>query len=197
LFELVLRIGFSLFVVLGLMWALARVVRRPLGVGRAHGQLAVLNRQQLTRNAAVTVVKVADRAMILGVTEQQVSFLGEADIAAFEHHPEHRASASDELPQHVRQNPAVLVVAQLLGRIDARQHLEGLRCAVRTACRHAQRRPRTEGIVQTRNVEPLEAGEAERVARLAVRELERQHAHADEVRPVNALERLGDRRADA
>jgi flagellar protein FliO/FliZ len=103
LFELVLRIGFSLFVVLGLMWALARVVRRPLGAGRAHGQLAVLNRQQLTRGAAVTVVKVADRAMILGVTEQQVSFLGEADIAAFEnqhreHHPEHRASAADELP---------------------------------------------------------------------------------------------------
>jgi len=90
LFELVLRIGFSLFVVLGLMWALARVVRRPLGVGRAHGQLAVLNRQQLTRGAAVTVVKVADRAMILGVTEQQVSFLGEADIAEFEHHPEQR-----------------------------------------------------------------------------------------------------------
>jgi len=67
LFELVLRIGFSLFVVLGLMWALARVVRRPLGAGRTHGQLAVLNRQQLTRGAAVTVVKVADRAMILGV----------------------------------------------------------------------------------------------------------------------------------
>jgi len=86
LFELVLRIGFSLFVVLGLMWALARVVRRPLGVGRAHGQLAVLNRQQLTRGAAVTVVKVADRAMILGITEQQVSFLGEADLTEFEEH---------------------------------------------------------------------------------------------------------------
>jgi len=90
LFELVLRIGFSLFVVLGLMWALARVVRRPLGVGRAHGQLAVLNRQQLTRGAAVTVVKVADRAMILGVTEQQVSFLGEAELTDFEPPPERR-----------------------------------------------------------------------------------------------------------
>ncbi|WP_433371149.1 FliO/MopB family protein [Actinoplanes sp. CA-142083] len=98
MFELVLRIGFSLFVVLGLMWALARVVRRPLGAGRPHGQLAVLNRQQLTRGAAVTVVKVADRAMILGITEQQVSFLGEADIADFEHTPEHRAAATDELP---------------------------------------------------------------------------------------------------
>jgi flagellar protein FliO/FliZ len=90
LFELVLRIGFSLLVVLGLMWLLARVVRRPLG-GRGHGPLAVLNRQQLTRGAAVTVVRVADRAMILGVTDQQVSLLGEADLEAFEtHHHEKR-----------------------------------------------------------------------------------------------------------
>ena len=90
MFELVLRIGFSLFVVLGLMWALARMVRRPLGAGRAHGQLAVLNRQQLTRGAAVTVVKVADRAMVLGITEQQVSFLGEAELTDFEPQPERR-----------------------------------------------------------------------------------------------------------
>jgi flagellar protein FliO/FliZ len=91
LFELALRIGFSLLIIMGLMWALARVVRRPLGSGRPHGQLAVLNRQQLTRGAAVAVVKVADRAMILGVTDQQVSLLGEADIEAFERHPvEHR-----------------------------------------------------------------------------------------------------------
>jgi flagellar protein FliO/FliZ len=61
----------------------------------------VLNRQQLTRGAAVTVVRVADRAMILGVTDQQVSFLGEAEVAAFERPPvEHRDSVSlgDELP---------------------------------------------------------------------------------------------------
>jgi flagellar protein FliO/FliZ len=101
LIELVLRIGFSLLVVLGLMWALARAVRRPLAAGRAHGPLAVLNRQQLTRGAAVTVVRVADRAMILGVTDQQVSFLGEADVADFERPPvEHRDAVSfgDELP---------------------------------------------------------------------------------------------------
>ena len=96
MFELVLRIGFSLFVVLGLMWALARVVRRPLGAGRAHGQLAVLNRQQLTRGAAVTVVKVAGRAMILGITEQQVSFLGEAELTDFE--PPHERRDNVDLP---------------------------------------------------------------------------------------------------
>ena len=89
--ELALRIGFSLFVVLTLMWALARVVRRPLSSGRAHGQLAVLSRQPLTRNAEIAVVKVADRAMIVGLTEQTVSLLGEVELADFEHHPvEHR-----------------------------------------------------------------------------------------------------------
>ncbi|WP_127498439.1 FliO/MopB family protein [Actinoplanes solisilvae] len=88
--ELVLRIGFSLFIILGMMWGLARLIRRPL-TGRGHGPLVVLNRQQLSRGAAVTVVKVADRAMILGVTDQQVSLLGEAEIELFEHHPvEHR-----------------------------------------------------------------------------------------------------------
>jgi flagellar protein FliO/FliZ len=90
LIELVLRIGFSLLVVMGLMWALARAVRRPLGAGRAHGPLAVLNRQQLTRAASVVVVRVADRAMILGVTDQQVSLLGEGDVAEIERQPGER-----------------------------------------------------------------------------------------------------------
>ena len=94
MFELVLRVGFSLFVILGMMWGLARLVRRPL-LGRGHGDLVVLNRQQLSRGAALAVVKVADRAMILGVTDQQVSLLGEAEVELFEHHPnEHR----DHLP---------------------------------------------------------------------------------------------------
>ena len=113
--ELVLRIGFSLLVVMALLWALARMIRRPLAASRAHGQLAVLNRQQLTRGAAVTVVKVADRAMILGVTDQQVSFLGEADIADFERHPhvhrDHLELDADELPE-------VHPAAERTGRLD-------------------------------------------------------------------------------
>jgi flagellar protein FliO/FliZ len=91
LIELVLRIGFTLAVIMGLLWGLARVVRRPLGGHRGSGPLAVLDRHQLSRGAAVTVVRVADRAVILGVTDQQVSFLGEADLEAFAHHaPERR-----------------------------------------------------------------------------------------------------------
>jgi flagellar protein FliO/FliZ len=87
LIELVLRIGFSLLVVFGLMWGLAKLVRRPLG-HRGTGALAVLNRQQLGRGSAVAVVQVAGRALVLGVTDQHVSLLGETELGAFEKHPE-------------------------------------------------------------------------------------------------------------
>ena len=92
--ELVLRIGFSLLIVFGLMWGLAKVARRPLGGNRGAGTLSVLHRTQLGRGSAVAVVQVADRALVLGVTDQQVSLLGETELAAFEkehgHYHEHR-----------------------------------------------------------------------------------------------------------
>lgn len=86
--ELVLRISFSLLIVFGLMWALARLVRRPLGGRRGTGALAVLSRQQLSRGAAVAIVQVHDKALILGITDQQVSLLGEADLDAFGPQPQ-------------------------------------------------------------------------------------------------------------
>ncbi|MFI7541314.1 flagellar biosynthetic protein FliO [Actinoplanes sp. NPDC049599] len=87
MFELVLRIAFSLLVVFGLMWGLARVARRG-GVGRrGSGTLSVLNRQSLSRGSSVAVVQVAGRALILGVTDTQVSLLGETDLGAFEAEP--------------------------------------------------------------------------------------------------------------
>lgn len=81
--ELVLRIVFSLLVVLGLMWGLARLARRPL-TGRGGGALHVLTRQQLTRGSSIAVVRVVDRALIVGITEGQVTLLSETDLAAVE-----------------------------------------------------------------------------------------------------------------
>ena len=75
------RITLSLAAVLGLMWLLARAARKPLKA-RAAGAVAVLARQQLSRNASVAVVRVADRALIIGVTEAQVSLLAETDLAS-------------------------------------------------------------------------------------------------------------------
>jgi flagellar protein FliO/FliZ len=102
LYELVLRIGFSLLVVFGLMWGLARVARRG-GMGRrSSGALSVLNRQSLSRGSSVAVVRVADRALILGVTDSQVSLLGETDLEAFGGEApspqEPEAEAGDVLP---------------------------------------------------------------------------------------------------
>jgi flagellar protein FliO/FliZ len=84
--ELTVRIIFSLLVVFGLLWGLAKLVRRPLS-GRRGAFLQVVARQQLTRGSAVAVVKVADRALILGVTEQGVTLLADADPALFEEEP--------------------------------------------------------------------------------------------------------------
>ncbi len=81
--ELTLRIIFSLLVVVGLMWGLARLARRPLG-SRRGGAVAVLGRQQLSKGAAVAVIRVGGKAIVLGVTDTQVSLLGETELAAFE-----------------------------------------------------------------------------------------------------------------
>jgi flagellar protein FliO/FliZ len=79
--EVVLRITFSLLVVLAILWGLARVVRRS--PGRANGTVAVLNRQHLTRNTSVVVVRVGERALVLGVTEAHVTLLTETDPEPF------------------------------------------------------------------------------------------------------------------
>ena len=78
-----LRIGFSLIVVFALMWGIAKVVRKPLS-GRGGELLTVVARQQMSRGASVAVVQIADRALIIGVTENQVTLLAETDLAALE-----------------------------------------------------------------------------------------------------------------
>lgn len=81
--ELVIRIAFSLAVVLGLMWGLAKLARRPL-TGRGGAALAVLTRQQLSRGSSIAVVRVADRALVVGVTDGQVTLLTETDLETVE-----------------------------------------------------------------------------------------------------------------
>ncbi|GGL47280.1 flagellar biosynthetic protein FliO [Planomonospora parontospora] len=87
MFETVLRITFSLLVVLLLVWGLSKVARKPLA-GRSGGLLTVVARQQLSRNSSVAVVRVTDRALVLGVTDGQVTLLAEADLEAVERYAE-------------------------------------------------------------------------------------------------------------
>lgn len=80
-FALLLRVVLALAVVLGLMWATSRMLR---GRGAGTGvQLEVVARTPLGKKASVAVLRVADtRGMIVGVTDHQVSLLGEMELPA-------------------------------------------------------------------------------------------------------------------
>jgi len=81
------RLLASLGVVIGLMWFAARVVRRR-GIGgfgsqsRGPGiQIEVVARRTLGRNSSIAVVRAGNQALIVGVTEQQVTKLADADLS--------------------------------------------------------------------------------------------------------------------
>jgi flagellar protein FliO/FliZ len=78
------RMLLALVVVLGIMWCLARWARKPLGVGKADRVMAVLARQQLSRGSSVAVLRVMDRALVLGVTEQGIRLITETELAPIE-----------------------------------------------------------------------------------------------------------------
>jgi flagellar protein FliO/FliZ len=80
---LLARLAISLAVVFGLMWVAARILRKR-GLGNTKGATAtsrieVLARQGLGRTSSVQLVRVGGRTLVLGVTDTQVSVLGEAD----------------------------------------------------------------------------------------------------------------------
>jgi flagellar protein FliO/FliZ len=79
-FELVIRVVFSLAVVFGLIWLVARTSSRRLG-GAARSMVRVVARQPLARTASLAVVEVGDRVLVVGVSENGVSLLTEMDPA--------------------------------------------------------------------------------------------------------------------
>lgn len=80
--ELVVRLIASLGMVVAIILVLARAVRNRGGLrlGRsADGpRLDVLDRTSLSRNASIAVVRVGGRALIVGITDQNVTMLTEA-----------------------------------------------------------------------------------------------------------------------
>ncbi|MGQ0843557.1 MAG: flagellar biosynthetic protein FliO [Sporichthyaceae bacterium] len=110
--ELLLRVGFSFSIVLGLLWICARVLRNRTG-GRPTDTVEVLARTQLGRGANVTVLRVADRAIVLGVTERGIVQLGESitDLAALTPQPRAAEQLQPALPtpdiSAVEVNPAI------------------------------------------------------------------------------------------
>jgi flagellar protein FliO/FliZ len=78
-----LRVAASLAGVLGLVWLLARGARRRgLGGSLDTSRFTVVGRHSLGRNAGVTVVRIGDEALVLGVTEQSVQLLARTPLSA-------------------------------------------------------------------------------------------------------------------
>jgi len=78
---LALRVGLSLAAVLGLIWLFSRGMQRGQGSRMsASARVRVLSRQPLGRNAGVAVVKVGERALVLGVTDGQISLLTDLPV---------------------------------------------------------------------------------------------------------------------
>jgi flagellar protein FliO/FliZ len=88
LWGMLARLLISLAVVLGLMLGAAWVMRRKGGsLMRRMGKgmpLEVLARQSLGRTASVQVVRLGDRALVLGVTDTQVTYLTEGEPGEFD-----------------------------------------------------------------------------------------------------------------
>ena len=74
--EIVVRLVCSLAVVVGLLLLLAKLTQRRFA-GPADALVTVVHRRPLSRAAAVSVVTVGERVLVLGTTEQQVTVLAE------------------------------------------------------------------------------------------------------------------------
>ena len=76
--ELVIRLVFSLAVVVGMLLLLAKFSAKKFR-GGSGSLVQVVQRQPLSRTSSVAVVTVGSRVLVLGTTEQQVQLLTELD----------------------------------------------------------------------------------------------------------------------
>ena len=98
LLALLVRVVVSLGVVLAVMAAAAAVLRRSgvagtapagrRGTRRRSLPMEVIARHGLSRSSSVAVVRLGERALVLGVTEHQVTLLTEVDPAELAAPPE-------------------------------------------------------------------------------------------------------------
>lgn len=76
------RTSISLIAVLGLLYLVTRWLRRRQGGVTGGADFSVLAKQSLGAKAAVALIKVGDRALVVGVSDAGVNLLGETDVAS-------------------------------------------------------------------------------------------------------------------
>ena len=114
LVALLVRVVVSLGVVLAVMAGAAAVLRRSGVAGtavsgrrgmRRKAPVEVITRHGLSRGASVAVVRLGGRALVLGVTEHQVSLLTEIDPAELEAPPDDDPGGWGVSPRQGRREP--------------------------------------------------------------------------------------------
>jgi flagellar biosynthetic protein FliO len=79
-FLLFLRVGFSLAVVLGMIWFAARFAKRRGKIVARQGEAAsleVVARRQLGRRGSLLVVESGDRTLLVGVTDSHIGLVAD------------------------------------------------------------------------------------------------------------------------
>lgn len=80
--QLFFRVIISLVVVVALMLAFSSYLKKGngiSGIGRKRGSIEILARQGLSKNASIALVRTGNRALVLGVTDNNVTLLLESD----------------------------------------------------------------------------------------------------------------------
>ena len=108
--ELVVRLVFSLAVVIGLLLLLAKLGSRRFR-GRDGALVQIVHRQALSRSSSVTVVTVGGRVLVLGTTEQQITVLTELEPDEVGGAADSDAAGSDDTDEPDPAAPRTGVVA--------------------------------------------------------------------------------------
>lgn len=80
---MVVRLVLTLAFVGGVLWFAARLAKKK-GLGGGNGLIEVVARQRMGRSSTVSVLRVADRVLVIGSTEEQVTLLAEMDTDVVE-----------------------------------------------------------------------------------------------------------------
>jgi len=81
---MLIRLVFSLAFIAGILWFAARLARKKGLGGTGNGLVEVVATQRVGRASTVNVIRVADRVLVVGSTENTVTLLTEMDGEALD-----------------------------------------------------------------------------------------------------------------
>ncbi len=91
---MIIRLLLSLAFVAGVLYLAARLAKKR-GLGSSGGLVEVVAHQRMGRASTVNVLRIGDRVLVVGATEQQVTLLAELDGEALEATLAERADGGD------------------------------------------------------------------------------------------------------